>query len=253
MRSIAWEKGYYSQEREDGSPDHDTIEENFAKTIDNDCPLILRSIEAQHGREVVLSGAQCGLLAYFVGVSLTRVPSFRDGVQELKAKAVRLVMDAVIDAGKVPPPPPGIDPRDLSVLVKPWASLREMVEFAGNISESLLKKRWEFCVPPPSVPLVTSDNPVVFSGKAGGVPGASPSHPRAEVVMNLRKDLALVCTPMAGLPHMMARNLSPFAARRLNRGVVRAARHRVFASRFEHGFDEFVKKYEATERRLVAG
>ena len=69
--------------------------------------------------------------------------------------------------------------------------------------------------------------------------------------MNLRKDLALVCTPKRGYPDMRTFQLNPSEARKFNRGIVRAARQRVFADYYSETLDSFVKKYSGEEQRVV--
>ena len=126
-----------------------------------------------------------------------------------------------------------------------------MIEVAKAIADSALRKSWQFFLPPSEVPLATSDNPVVISGAAVGLPQLGPAHPGAELVINLRKDLALVCTPKRGYPSMQVFSLSSSDARKFNRGIVRAARQRVFANHESSTFDRFVKKYADEEQRVI--
>ena len=249
VKAIAWAPAYYAQENADGSPDTDTVETNLARTIDNEIPRILASIVPTIGRPVALPPDVRGRLAFFIGLSLTRVPSYRDGIEAMYARSAELVLPVALKS--VPKPESLPDNVELQVVVKPWVSLRPMVEAASRIAESALAKQWQFFVPPPTVPLVTSDNPVVFSGAAVGVKGLGPAHPAAELLINLRKDLALVCTLPKPSPDMQVFRLTPSDARKFNRGVVRAARHRVFADHQSEIMDSFVKKYAGMEQRLV--
>lgn len=249
IRSIAWAPAYYAQEKEDGSTDLDTLETTLATTIDNQIPPILQAIAPRIGRPVDLSGEAKSSLAFFVALSLTRVPSFRDGINAIHSKAAQIALSHQME----------VDPKLTEIAekygvkaeAKPWVSLRPMVQFAEAIAKSALQKNWQFFVAPTSVPLVTSDNPVVFAGKEEELGHFGPAHPGAELVMNLRKDLALVCTPKRGYENMRAFQLSPVEARKFNRGVVRAARQRVFANHLSAGLDIFVKKYSGEEQRIV--
>jgi len=250
VRSIAWAPAYYAQEHEDGTKDPDSFETHMAKTIDNIIPQILRSIAPQVGQCVELSGDDKGALAFFVGFSLTRVPSFRDGINDIYTRIAQIELSHVLEADRELKT--FAEKYGVSASAKEWVSMRPMVEMAHAIATSALTKNWQFFIPPVDVPLITSDNPVVFSGKAAGLGKfVGPAHPHAELLMNLRKDLALVCTPIQGYPSTQVFQLTPSEARKFNRGVVGAARQRVFADHYSEGFDAFVKKYAGKEQRII--
>ena len=249
IRSIAWAPAYYAQERKDGSTDLDTIETGLANTIDNQIPLNLKAITPKVGSRINLSGDEKGALAFFVGLSLTRVPSFRDGMNDFHSQVAQIALSHQMD--KDSELAEAVETYGIKAEAKPWVSLRPMIQLAEAIAESALQKNWQFFVAPPSVPLVTSDNPVVFSGRAAGLVQVGPAHPGAELVMNLRKDLSLVCTPKRGYESMNVFQLSPVDARKFNRGIVRAARQRVFADHLSAELDRFVKKYAGEEQRIV--
>ena len=249
VRSIAWAPAYYAQEREDGSTDLDTLETGLATTIDNQIPLILQAIKPKVGHKINLSDTDKAALAFFVGLSLTRVPSFRDGMNDFHTRVAQITLSHQMD--KDPELAEVVEKYGIKAEAKPWVSLRPMVQLADAIAASALGKHWQFFVAPPSVSLVTSDNPVFFSGGAAGLAQVGPAHPGAELVMNLRKDLSLVCTPKRGYESMHVFPLSPVEARKFNRGIVRAARQRVFADHHSSELDRFVKKYAGEEQRVV--
>lgn len=249
IRSIAWAPAYYAQEHPDGSVDLDTIETKLAQTIDNDIPQLLRQIVPKVGQSVPLPPEDKATLAFFVGLSMTRVPSFRDGMNAMYTQIAQIGLSHQMD--RDPKLSAIAEKYGLKAEAKPWVSLRPMVEMAQSIATAALAKNWQFFVPPLGVPLITSDNPVVFSGGAAGLTQLGPAHPGAELVMNLRKDLALVCTPKRGYPDMRTFQLNPSEARKFNRGIVRAARQRVFADYYSETLDSFVKKYSGEEQRVV--
>lgn len=249
VRSIAWAPAYYAQERPDGSVDLDTIETKLAQTIDNETPQLLRRIIPQVGQPIAMSSEDRGKLAFFVGLSMTRVPSFRDGINTLHTRIAEI--ELVHQVGRDQKLSAFVDRYGIKVEAKPWVSLRPMIEMARSIGTAALAKNWQFFVPPSSVSLVTSDNPVVFTGGAVGLAQIGPAHPFAELVINLRKDLALVCTPKQGNPDMQVFQLSPTEARKFNRGIVRAAHKRVFADHNSEALDLFVKKYSGEEQRII--
>ncbi|MCE1203091.1 MAG: DUF4238 domain-containing protein [Holophagaceae bacterium] len=249
VKSIAWAPAYYAQEHIDGSPDLDTIENALAKSIDNEIPIILRRMAPEVGVPMTIPAEDRGKLAYFIGLSMTRVPSFRDGINALHTRVGEISLSLMQDH----------DPKlrdiaskyGITFEAKPWVSLHPMFEMAKAIASAALQKNWQFYIPPPEVPFVTSDNPVVFSGAAAGLKTIGPAHPQSELLLHLRKDLALVCTPLTGHPDLQVFQLRPFDARKFNRGIVRAARRRVFADHKSDTFDEFVKKYAGQEQKLI--
>lgn len=249
VRSIAWAPAYYAQENQDGTADLDTVETTLAQTIDNEIPELLARINPVIGRSVALSEQDKGALAFFVGLSLTRVPSFRDGINAMYSQVAQIGLSYQLD--RDPELNEFAEKHGLKAEAKPWVSLRPMIEMAKSIASSVLANHWQFFIPPSAVPLVTSDNPVLFSGGAAGLSQLGPAHPQAELVINLRKDLALVSTPKRGFPNMSVFSLSPSDARKFNRGIVRAARHRVFADHRSEVLDTFVKKYADSEQRIV--
>lgn len=249
IRSIAWAPAYYAQERDDGSTDLDTLEHLLGRTIDNDAPDIIRGLSPRVGRNTKLSDEEQATLALFVGLSLTRVPSYRDGINDLYSKVAQHTFRMV--APRVPNKPEDLNLDDIEAIAKPWVSLKPMIDSAQAIADSALTKSWQFFIASQDVAFVTSDNPVVFSGAAVGVAQLGPAHPSAELLMNLRSDLALVCTPKRAYQDKNTFQLSPSETRKFNRSVVRAARHRVFANHLSAKLDEFVKKYSGEEQRLV--
>ncbi len=249
VKSIAWQTAYYAQEGEDGTEDLDTLETQLAQTVDNELPKILNRITPVVGNAVELTEDERGRLAFFVGLSLTRVPSFRDGINELHTQIAQRVLS--MEAAEDPELGAFIEKYGVKAEAKAWVSLRPMIELAQAIAESAISKKFQFFVAPAAVPLVTSDNPVIFSGGAAGIKELGPAHPGAEIVMNLRSDLALVCTPKQHFPDMQVFALRPAEARKFNRGIVRAARLRVFANHRSDQLDAFVKKYAGQERRII--
>lgn len=244
VKSIAYEDYYYSQETETGEVDVDSLEKAFARTIDNDLPLIIQGINAVPGRGVLLSEEDKGKIAYFMGLSLTRVPSFRDGINQVYSWAARMALnEAAKDDSAVSDL---VDNHGLTAKAKPWVSLGPMLEAGKIISESILSKNWQFFVAADNLSFMTSDNPVVISGSSGMGPG----HPMAELMISLRKDLALVCTPR-GRKSVEVFKQSPSETRKFNRGIVRSARYKVFTDHYSLTVDSFVKKNTGQQQQII--
>lgn len=244
VKSVAYEDYYYSQETETGEQDIDSLEKAFAKTIDNDLPLIIQNLKVVPGGVISLSDEDKGKIAYFIGLSLTRVPNFRDGINQVYSWAAQMALNEVAKDNNMISDL--IDKEGVTAEAKAWVSLRPMLEMGKKIGESVLSKNWQFFVAAENVSFMTSDNPVVI----GGSNGMGPGHPMAELMVSLRKDLALVCTPR-GKTSVEVFKQSPSETRKFNRGIVRAARHRVFTDHFSSTIDSFVKKYSHEQQQII--
>lgn len=146
----------------------------------------------------------------------------------------------------------GVEKYGLEVAAKEWVSLRPMLEVANRISESCLAKEWQFFVPHDDVRLVTSDNPVHFSlPRSAGPIMAGPSHPAVEIIVNLRPDLALVCTPPRTGGNLNVYKLNKVDSRRFNRGTARAAQSQIYASQNLKGLLALTEKYANVSQSLI--
>lgn len=249
VKSVAWEPFYYEQETETGSRDTDTLETSLATTIDHIVPRIIRSLEATPGTAVSLSAEDRGALAFFMGISLTRVPSFRQPIREVYTRIAQRALESLAKSDSTVRA--FVDEHGVTAEANPSVSLQPMVQVASTISKSVLRKTWQFFVPPGSIPLVTSDNPVIFDvAKAYGIQSAGPGHPLAELVANLRKDLALVCTPRKGGPRHAVFQMTEQEAMKFNRGIIRAARRSVFGPVRSQAIDQLVKHYIGEEQTI---
>ena len=249
IKSVAWEPHYYEQETEAGASDTDSLEKKLATTIDNVAPVVIRSINAKPGSVVCLSAEDQGALAFFIGLALTRVPGVREPLRELHTRIAQGALGNIVrrdlEAKSL------VEQYCVSAEAKSWVSLQGMVRLAQLISQSALQKYWQFFVPPEGASLVTSDNPVIFGVGAeyGPVP-AGPAHPLAELVVNLRRDLGLVCTPRRGGEQYAVYQMSTEEATKFNRGIVRAARRFVFAAVQSADIDQLTKEYIGQQQTI---
>ncbi|MBT3879462.1 MAG: DUF4238 domain-containing protein [Candidatus Scalindua sp.] len=250
VKSIAWESFYYEQETETGECDSDTLERAFAETIDNKVPQIIRSIDAKAGGGVELTEDDQGALAFFLGISLTRVPSFRKGTRDFYTKIAQMTLDQV--ARNDPSIAEVIEEYGFKAEAKTWVSLKPMIQVAQAIAHSSLKKNWQFFVPPNGFALISSDNPVHFSvPREFGSIMAGPGHPLAELVINLRSNLALVCTSRRYGEKFPVIQMSKREAKKFNRGTARAAGRFIFANQLSDGIEKLTKKYAGEKQAIV--
>jgi len=250
IKSIAWESFYYEQENEKGERDSDTLERAFAETVDNSVPKIIRTIDAKAGGSVKLSEEDQGTLAFFLGITLTRVPNFREGTRDIFTKIAQITLERV--AANDPYIEKGIKKYGVKAEAKPWVTLEPMIKVAQNIAHSTLEKNWQFFVPPDGFSLITSDNPVHVSilKDFGSITGG-PGHPLAELVINLRSDLALVCTPRKYGKKFPVFQMTKQEAKRFNRGTAKAAGRFVFANHLSEGIEILTKKYAGKKQGIV--
>ncbi len=251
IRSIAWEPAYYAQEKADGGPDLDTLEKAFATNIDQPVAELIRRLRPHPGKLVEFSEEEKGLLAFFIAISLTRVPSFREPMRALHSQIAQISLDRL--AEQDPKIREGIEKWGVTAEAKDWVSLTPMVTIAQQVAQSLLQKNWQFSVPGHDLLLVTSDNPALISTGLQPNPFMGPAHPGTEIVMNLRSDLSLVCTPKRGYPTGMVFLQSREDTKKFNRGIVRAARRFVFASFHSTDMDKLVKKYASEHQTIKVG
>lgn len=240
VRSIAYAPAYYAQERDDGSLDTDTLEKGLSVNIDTKAAEFLSSLEPLRKSRFDLTKDQEGLLAFFIGLSLTRVPSFRDGLRDVYSQIAQHTAELV--APKLWKGP-GDAPK-FTATAKEWVTLDHMVESAGQIAESLLTKEWHFFRSPADTFFITSDNPVVFHGVA-------PAHPGCEVFMTLTKNLVVVCTPRKTGARFPIFDAPKQQVRSMNATIARAAKNRIFASENSDGLDRLAKKYRHLEQRVA--
>ncbi len=240
VKSIAWAPAYYAQERDDGSLDTDTLENGLAINIDAKAAELVSSLNPENQSKFHLTKEQEDLLAFFIALSLTRVPSFRDGLRDVYSQIAQYTAEMIgpqLWKGTGPVP-------KITTEAKEWVTLNHMIEGAGEIAESLKTKEWQFFRAPSDTLFITSDNPVVFNGPA-------PAHPASEVFMALTKSLVVVCTPRStGNRHPI------FDARKqqvksMNSTIAKGARHRLFASENSDGLERLAKKCHGLEQRFA--
>lgn len=249
VKSIAWQSYYYEQETESGDRDCDTLEKVFAETLDNSVPKIIRGLDSKAGKSIQLSEENQGILAFFLGISMTRVPNFREGTKELFTKIAQMALEQA--AVNDPDITEAMNKFGLKVEAKEWASLAPMIQAAQGIAHSTLEKNWQFFVPPEGFSLITSDNPVHFSvSREFGQIMAGPAHPLAELVVNLRSDLALVCTPKNNGHKFPVIQMTKQEAKKFNTGIARAAGRFVFANQYLEGLEKLTKKHMGTKQAI---
>lgn len=239
VKSIAWAPAYYAQERDDGSLDSDTLEKGLAVNVDTKAAELISSLDAL-SPQLEFDDSQRGLLALFIALSLTRVPSFRDGVRDLYSQIAQYTAEIVAPKlwrGSGPAPA-------IKAEAKEWVTLDHMIQGAQHIANSLIAKNWQFFRAPDNTLFITSDNPVTFNG-------AAPAHPDCELVMALTKRLAIVCTPRSTGVRYPVFDAPRQQVKSMNSTIAIAARNRIFASENSDGLEKLAKKYAMREQEVA--
>ncbi|SDQ55221.1 Protein of unknown function [Pseudomonas sp. UC 17F4] len=235
---------YYEQETESGERDSDSMEKTLSRTVDNELPSLIKKLRITPGTTPNITDEEKGKLAYFIGLTLTRGPSFRDGINNLYSQIANIEISHLAQHDERLRK--ALSDNLTKVEAKPWVSLRPMLEVAHQVAQSILGKNWQFFQAADSVPFLTSDNPVVIGGKQI----VGPCSPFAELLIPLRKDLALVCTHHGTKP-IEAFKQSPIQTRHFNRGIVRAAKDRVFSCTNSDAIERLVKKYSSDHQHIT--
>jgi hypothetical protein len=189
---------YYEQLRPDGSKTQ-MLEDGF-QAIETPAIEIIRNLSASKK----LSSDDKGCLAFYIGLLLTRGPSFRDGVHEYHKHAVEIMLQKEYKSGRLPEPPAilkkHIVNNDITSVIKtvilPHVSLQYMFNLANNISQSLCNKKWDIYYIENNELFVTSDAPVIFESinpKANRTVG--PTNPESLILCPITKKMLIAARP----------------------------------------------------------
>ena len=251
VKSICSEVFYYSQ-----NPEGDDILEKAFGTIENQVSPIIKNLTVTPGVDVILTEEERSQIAFIIGLSITRTPSFRDGIEKFHKRVAEATLEIVSKDIKGPNGETFEEYENkiggIKIEVEKWVSLKPMIDLATQIGISVLGKHWQFFKAPQGISFVAGDNPAFFDYPKriyGENPFVGPAHPLSEIVFPLRKDIALVCTPQ-GL-HMNSFQCSKEEVQKFNRGTVRAARKYVIADFKSDSLSKIVLEYKNTEQRLI--
>ena len=254
IKKYPTEEFYYAQEDEAGKLTNDAMEQALGDVENFVIPLI-RGIKWRPGQKVELPQNEIEYLAFFVAISLTRVPSVREPLRKLREEMAKRVFNNLKDGKKLLEPPDILKGKCIEIVVKNWATLEPMVTMADEISKSMLTKYWEFFLPAPGLSFVSSDNPVLFKGKEDEFAG--PGHPSSEICMPLRKDMALVCSPLIKVKeaersqcHGRIIQFDEKETARFNRDLVWGARRYVFADIKSKELIKLVSEFKDNEQTI---
>ena len=267
IREICAGHHYYAQKREDGSVDHESMEDAFHE-IEDKTPRILKNIKFPGtGKKVVLTDEERGILSFYAAIQLFRVPNFREGIEEMHRQIVEIGLGHIVakdkENGRLPKEIEELYERGgINIDIESFVSLEPMIYMAREGSTRLLEKVWHFAAPAEGMTFVTSDNPVYFQAQEEYQevvgPYLGPMHPLSEVTLPLRKDLLLIFSPSVErtpkqiqLLDCTSVQLDKADTKNINKRTTLAAAKYVYSSEKSEALARMVGKYKGTSQRVL--
>lgn len=267
IREICAGHHYYAQKREDGSVDHESMENAFHE-IEDKAPRIINKINFPGtGEKVIITDEERVILSFFTAIQLFRVPNFRDGIEAMHRRVVQIMLGHLVAKDKKN----GTLPKEVEELyarggininIEKFVSLAPMINMACEGSARLLEKVWRFATPANGMTFVTSDNPVYFQApekyrdKVDHYLG--PMHPLSEVTLPLRKDLLLIFTPSINRTSSQNKLLDCTSVQldkpdteNINKRTALAAAQYVYSSEKSEALARMVGKLKGISQRLI--
>ncbi len=189
---------YYEQPLPDGMKSQ-VVEDAF-QAIETRSIDIIRNLSTSR----TLSPQDKGRLSLYIGLLLTRGPSFRDGIHESYRHATEIMAQRAYKSGRLPEPPEVLKRLivndDITSVIKteilPHVSLQPMRQLAIDIGKSLCNKKWDIYYIDGSDCFVTSDTPVMFGALERTENRAvGPAHPESLVLCPMTKKVLVAARP----------------------------------------------------------
>ena len=188
---------YYEQIKPDGSKTQ-TLEDGF-QNIENAATNIIRNLSISQ----IFSSSDKGCLAWYLGLLITRGPSFRDGIHEFLRHKIDILRQKEYESGRLPEPPPEVKEmivnKDINSVIKteifPHASLQYMFNAISQIGPSLCDKKWDFYFIKNDEYFITSDTPVMFEDFNKQNWYIGPEHSESVVFCPITKNMLLIVRP----------------------------------------------------------
>ncbi|KGJ95996.1 DUF4238 domain-containing protein [Thalassotalea sp. ND16A] len=266
VNRICSEFQYYAQKNEDGSTDKETMENAFHE-IEDKTPRIIKKINSLNNAEkVIISEDEKAVLSFFTAMQLTRVPNFRNGIEEMYRKVVEIGLSHQVDkARKDGTLPVSIDSLykqgKINIDIESFVSLKAMLATAQEGAINLMGKVWHFAMPAKGMSFVTSDNPVFFQAPEKYRELNSqigPFHPVSEVTLPLSSDLLLIFSPSANyskseydLINMTAVQLDEKDTDNLNKRSILAAKQYVYSSENNKDLAKLVSQFKGSTQHVT--
>jgi len=156
--SVGFHRHYYAQPLPEGGYDHDKLE-NFFSEYESRWPSI---VERLHQRDNVNDCIED--IFAFMALQRARVPATRDAVEAFLAATVKDVAQRLDAARELPPKPKGFEDilEHIKVAIDPHKSIHAMVDVIRGTGRVMERLGIGALHNGTSIPLVTSDNPVIW-------------------------------------------------------------------------------------------
>lgn len=189
---------YYEQPIPDGGKTQ-ILEDSFQK-VETVAVQIIGNLSTSQN----LSSEDKGYLAFYIGLLLTRGPSFRDGIHEFLKHHDEIIKQKEYESGRLPEIPKEyrelLGNGNINSVIKteilPHVSLQYMFYSANNIGQSLCNKKWDIYYIENSEYFVTSDTPVMFehiNSKENA--SVDPAHPQSLILCPITKKMLIAARP----------------------------------------------------------
>jgi hypothetical protein len=230
---------YYYQQDGDGF-EHIRLEDEISKVekIGNDIIIKIINNVDTNKPYVSISEKERGEFAFYVSFMLTRNPAFRDGINQVNAQLLLIIINNMYGSGKLPEPPAilkkAIDEKGFDNVIKTQVfasvSLEPMIKLAEDIGVSMLAKNFYFLVAPVDLEFITNDNPVSFMSASGLVTYLGPAHQDAMIVFPISKKIALIIQGSRSQNDMSICTCQEEAVKLINQHTANAANEFIFCS-----------------------
>jgi hypothetical protein len=267
IREICSEHHYYAQKHEDGTVDHESMEDAFHE-IEDKAPRVIKKIKFPGtGKKVLLTDEERVILSFFAAIQLFRVPNFREGIEEVHRRVVEIGLDYIVERDKEEGKLPKVieelyEQGEIKIDIEQFVSLEPMINMASEGASRLFEKVWHFAAPASGMTFVTSDNPVYFQApeeyREQVGPYLGPMHPLSEVTVPLRKDLLLIFSPSVKLTPSQFKlldctsvQLDKADTKNMNKRTTLAAAQYVYSSEKSEALARMVSKFKGSSQRVV--
>lgn len=151
---------YYSQPVPGGGWDHNTLEDFFGREVEGNWTPIVERIQNQEALDM----ARLEQLFTFIAALHVRVPAARDAVELALAKMVTETIHLSKDFGAFREPPPSLKGKlnQIQASIDPHKSIHAMKDLLNMLAEVNNLVGLRILRNETDVPLITSDNPVIF-------------------------------------------------------------------------------------------
>ena len=246
---------YYEQLEADGSKTQ-MLEDGF-QTIETPAIEIIKNLSASQE----LSSDEKGCLAFYIGLLLTRGPSFREGIHELHKHAVEIMLQKEYESGRLPELPAILRKdminNDITSVIKaeilPHVSLQGMLDTANTIGQSLCNKKWDIYDIKNKQSFVTSDTPVIFgAANPANNQAIGPANEESLILCPITKKILVAARPYcrtdrSGFEFMPTKD---GMVETLNESMCLNAQRSVYASEQSKGLLDYVKKAKGHCKKL---